>query len=253
MAKCHLTSDAEQGLQIFLADGTFYREVRFGGSSGTETTAKWLPYDPPSTLPSTSQLDFLIQQLANTTYLSAFVDMILQSTLSNQVAAPDSYAAFSSAIIGKPLALVNIGYSLELAGAENINWSTVNTQRPDLHLLQPDGSPFASGAAGGYTFPVKIGDVDRTFDGLVGYLTPGHQPLAVISTSPPFTRTIPLQRPLKTAILAFPSLPPRATSHFLPRTTTAAVKPAIQSRTKQSTCKSLVQSWIHSCPSTPTA
>ena len=169
MEKCHLTSDAEQGLQIFLADGTFYREVRFGGSSGTETTAKWLPYDPPSTLPSTSQLDFLIQQLANTTYLSAFVDMILQSTLSNQVAAPDSYAAFSSAIIGKPLALVNIGYSLELAGAENINWSTVNTQGPDLHLLQPDGSSFASGAAGGYTFPVKIGDVDRTFDGLVGY------------------------------------------------------------------------------------
>ena len=95
--------------------------------------------------------------------------MILQSTLSNQVAAPDSYAAFSSAIIGKPLALVNIGYSLELAGAENTNWSTVNTQGPDLHLLQPDGSPFAAGAAGGYTFPVKIGDVDRTYDGLVGY------------------------------------------------------------------------------------
>ncbi|KAL9610371.1 MAG: hypothetical protein Q9167_004911 [Letrouitia subvulpina] len=160
---------AEQGLQFFLADGTFYREVRFGGSTGTQTTTKWLPYDPPTTLPSTSQLDFLIQKLSFRSYLSAFVDMILQSTSSNQVAAPDSYATFSSAIVGKPLALVNIGYSLELSGPENKNWSTVNTQGPDLHLLQPNGTSFPPKAAGGYTFPVKLGDVDRTFDGLVGY------------------------------------------------------------------------------------
>ncbi|KAL8672154.1 MAG: hypothetical protein Q9168_003377 [Polycauliona sp. 1 TL-2023] len=160
---------AEQGLQIFLADGTFYREVRFGGQTGAQTTAKWLPYEPPLTLPSTTQIDFLIQKLGDTTYLSGFVDMVLQSTLKNQVAAPDSYAAFSSAIIGKPLALVNIGYSLELAGAENQNWSTVNTKAPDLHLLQPDGTSFAPNAPGGYTFPIKLGDRDRTFDGLVGY------------------------------------------------------------------------------------
>lgn len=95
--------------------------------------------------------------------------MVLQSTSSNQVAAPDSYAAFSSAIVGKPLALVNIGYSLELAGPENKNWSTVNQQGPDLHLLQPNGTSFPPKATGGYTFPVKLGDVDRTFDGLVGY------------------------------------------------------------------------------------
>ena len=156
-------------MQIFLADGTFYREVRFGGSAGTETTAKWLPYDPPSTLPSTLQLDFLIQKLSNKSYLAAFVDMILQSTSKSQVAAPSSYATFSSTIIGKPLALVNIGYSLELAGPENTNWSTVNSQGPDLHLLQADGTPFPPKAGGGYTFPVKLGDKDRTFDGLIGY------------------------------------------------------------------------------------
>ncbi|KAL8832472.1 MAG: hypothetical protein Q9191_000242 [Dirinaria sp. TL-2023a] len=160
---------AEQGLQVFLADGTFYREVRFGGSAGIQTTARWLPYDPPKNLPNTSQLDFLIQQLSGLPYLSAFVDMILQSTASNQTAAPDSYATFSSAIIGKPLALVNIGYSLELAGPENKNWSTVNSQGPDLHLLQPDETPFPPGASGGYSFPVKLGDADRTFDGLIGY------------------------------------------------------------------------------------
>ncbi|KAL8692919.1 MAG: hypothetical protein Q9218_002145 [Villophora microphyllina] len=175
---------AEQGLQFFLADGTFYREVRFGGSTGTETTAKWLPYDPPSTLPSTLQLDFLIQKLSSTAYLSSFVDMILRSTESTQVAAPDSYAAFSSAIIGKPLALVNIGYSLELAGSENKNWSTVNPQGPDLHLLQPDGTPFPPKAAGGYTFPVKIGDADRTFDGLIGYFNSAQLTQGGATTSP---------------------------------------------------------------------
>jgi hypothetical protein len=95
--------------------------------------------------------------------------MIMASVKGNQAHAPDTYATYSSAIVGKPVALVNIGWSLELAGAENQNWSTVNTQDPDLHLLKRDGSSFAPNEAGGYTFPIKIGDDDRTFDGLVGY------------------------------------------------------------------------------------
>jgi hypothetical protein len=159
----------EQGLQVFLKDGTFYREVRLGGSTGTEKTPKWLPYNPPTTIPNTTQLDFLIEKLNDHDYLQGFFDMIMASVKGNQAHAPDTYATYSSAIVGKPVALVNIGWSLELAGAENQNWSTVNTQEPDLHLLKPDGSSFNPGETGGYTFPIKIGDDDRTFDGLVGY------------------------------------------------------------------------------------
>src|SRR5437016_5556059 len=38
---------ANYGLQIFLPDGTFYREVRLGGPFGAATSAKWLPFDRP--------------------------------------------------------------------------------------------------------------------------------------------------------------------------------------------------------------
>ncbi|MCJ1309780.1 hypothetical protein MMC25_003441 [Agyrium rufum] len=164
---------AEQGLQIFLQDGTFYREVRQGGPVGTEAPLKWLPFDPPQTTStsSTKQLDFLIAKLRDPAYLQGFFDMITQSIGDNQVAAPNSYATYSSAIIGKPVALVNMGWSLELAGAENRNWSTVNQAGPDRHLLKsnPLNSSFVPDEIGGYTFPIKIGDKIRSFDGLIGY------------------------------------------------------------------------------------
>lgn len=47
--------------------------------------------------------------------------MIMASVKSDQAHVPDTYATYSSAIIGKPVAVVNIGWSLELAGAENQN------------------------------------------------------------------------------------------------------------------------------------
>lgn len=71
-------------------------------------------------------------------------------------------------MIGKPLALVNIGDGLELAGSDNNNWSTINSQRPHLYVLQPDGTPLPPNASG-YISPIKLRDVDRTFNGMVGY------------------------------------------------------------------------------------
>jgi hypothetical protein len=38
---------ADNGLQIFLPDGTFYVEVRLSGKAGTNAGFKWLPFDPP--------------------------------------------------------------------------------------------------------------------------------------------------------------------------------------------------------------
>ena len=38
----------DNGLQFFLPDGTFYRQVRVGGPTGTNASSKWLPFDPPS-------------------------------------------------------------------------------------------------------------------------------------------------------------------------------------------------------------
>jgi hypothetical protein len=170
---------ADYGLQIFLQDGTFYREVRLGGATGASAGLKWLPFDPPLNTTVTTgttagtdiqQLDLLIQKLttvvnSKATYMEAFFSMIEQSLEMNQAAASSSYSTYASAIIGKPLALVNIGYSLELSGPEPKNWSLVSPAPPDRFLLADPSAPNKKL----YTFDYKIGDVERTFDGLVGY------------------------------------------------------------------------------------
>ena len=55
------------------------------------------------------------------------------------------------------------------------------------------GSPFATGAAEGYIVLLGIDDVDRAFDGLLGYRSTA----ALASTSFLFTRTVPQRRPSK--------------------------------------------------------
>ena len=193
---------ADYGLQIFLDDGTFYREVRVGGAHGTSAQPRWLPFDPPRDLDQRKkdnkvrQLDYLIDRLAtrdDTSYLQGFVDMINQcfdvakdgKTLPH---APATYASYASAIVGKPLALVSAGWSLELATEENRNWSTWGGgQDPPKTLLKrvphadrddtfeqwdPDGKDGAKG----YSFKMKLGDFDRSYDGLVGYFPPSADP-----------------------------------------------------------------------------
>jgi hypothetical protein len=165
---------ADYGLQFFLADGTFYREVRVGGPFKATAQPRWLPFERPTKLGpdvrgrSITQLDYLISKCGGDdgNYLQALFDMINQSVSENESYPPNSYSAFPSAIVGKPLALVNTGWSLELAGPENKNWSTVNTAEPYPKLL---GRPVGDTSDDYYRFPVKLGDRERTFDGLVGY------------------------------------------------------------------------------------
>jgi hypothetical protein len=168
---------ADKGLQIFLADGTFYREVRLGGRANVSAGFKWLPFDPPSKLNTVTQkdvkqLNHLIDKLTESdqVYLKAFFHMITQSLDDKQTHAPATYATFSSAIIGKPLALTNAGWSLELAGEPSRNWSTNNPNEPLRHLLQPGtNAQYTVDDPNGYTFRIKLGDAERSFDGLVGY------------------------------------------------------------------------------------
>ena len=178
---------ADYGLQFFLADGTFYREIRVGGPTGATAQPKWVPFDRPTKLGpdvrgrDIGQLDYLIAKCAgDDNYMQAFFDMINQSVEENQSYPPNAYSAFPSAMVGKPLALVNTGWSLELAGPENLNWSTVNEKDPYPKLI---GRPPGNTSNDWYQFPVKLGDRERTYDGLVGYFkTPDKPP--VPTTSP---------------------------------------------------------------------
>jgi len=153
-----------------------------GGPAGTSASLKWLPFDPPKDAPQTSQLDALLAKFADTQYLQAFFDMINSSIASNLAQAPSTYATYTSAIIGKPVALVNIGWSLELADLPKRNWSSVNTRTPTRQLLRPDKTPFPPDDTGGYTFPIKLGDYDRSYDGLIGYF-PAPNPPSPTATS----------------------------------------------------------------------
>lgn len=155
---------ADRGLQLFLADGTFYREIRLGGQSGTATSS-WLPFDPPATPLDASRLDLLVEKLQVQAYAESFMSMVAGS-LAAAPAAPSAYSEFLNSIIGKPFALTTMGWALELSTDALENQSTLNTVDPDRWLLP--GTDHTKT----YSFPVKIGDADRSYDGLVGYFLP---------------------------------------------------------------------------------
>ncbi|KAF2994238.1 hypothetical protein E8E13_000317 [Curvularia kusanoi] len=158
----------DSGLQFFRPDGRFYREVRVGGPTGKSVGSKWLPFDPPSGADKNTgnaQLDKLIEKLAGKDdkgqFLTSFFHMI-NGAIKTMPFPPSEYSAYSNALVGKPLALVNVGFSLELAipalTAQNTLGKTPASEGVSEEALLSS-----------YQFPFKIGDVDRPFDGVVGY------------------------------------------------------------------------------------
>lgn len=151
----------DYGLQFFLSDGTFYREVRVGGPSNINTGSKWLPFDPPANQNTGSaQLDQLIAKLSDPQdpqAVYAFTDMI-NAAIKTMPSPPSDYSAYANSLVGKPLALVNVGWSLELAAPALQAQNTLGNLPADV-----DSEMWS------YDCPVKIGDAYRTFDGVVGF------------------------------------------------------------------------------------
>ncbi|KAF8535597.1 hypothetical protein BDD12DRAFT_854690 [Trichophaea hybrida] len=155
---------ADYGLQLFLPNGTFYREVRIGGPKGILTEPTWVPFAPGEAdrRTDTAQLDALIQKLQDQGYTKAFWDMVVRAVDSLQPA-PNSYAEYLNSLVGKPLALVNAGWSLELAGPEYQNQATRSAKKdPSRWLLEGEHRTI-------YDFQIKLGDKERAYDGLVAY------------------------------------------------------------------------------------
>ncbi|KAF7192543.1 hypothetical protein HII31_06134 [Pseudocercospora fuligena] len=179
---------AENGVQIFLPDGRFYREVRLGGKPKTDGAAAateslaWQPFEPPKDsngkymVSGSPQLDALMKQLSDPEYLRSFFRMV-NNALAALPHTPNQYAEYLNAIVGRPLALTNVGFSLELATPAYKNQSTLSNTLPDVPLSTVKGQP------SGYSFPIKIGDRDRAYDGLVclfdqkgnAYAVPGNE------------------------------------------------------------------------------
>jgi hypothetical protein len=169
----------ESGVQLFLPNGEFYREVRLGGVSGDTKEPKWKPFDPPPSLAADTdpefilpiaQLNALLTKLGDRTYLTAFINMINQA-MDSLPYAPNEYADYMSAIIGKPLALVNTGWSLELSTEPLQNQSMLAPASPDHMLLD-------------YKFSLMLGDPDRVYDGIVGFFKGSNDPPGTAGTGP---------------------------------------------------------------------
>jgi len=159
-----LINFANYGLQVFLPDGQFYREIRLGGASGATASDPWLPFSPPDPPPKVNpELDiFLAAMQDNRTYLEGVYKLIL-AAFKNMQDATDGYAEFISALLGKPVALTNIGFSLELDTPEKKDetvYPAGASRTPEKKVVQ-------------YELPLRIGDKNRVYDGLVGYYVPG--------------------------------------------------------------------------------
>ncbi|RPB06358.1 hypothetical protein P167DRAFT_610131 [Morchella conica CCBAS932] len=174
----------DRGIQLFTTDGMFYTEVRLGGQDTGTPSPKWLPFPPPTA--ADARIDQLAAQMqSDQEWLESFMAMISEA-LSKAPAAPTAYAEFLTAIVGKPLALTAMGWSLELTTDALTQQSTLNNNLlPERYLLTDPKDPGRKT----YTFPVKLGDANRSYDGLVGYFLP---PAPTPPTPPPSRLTLDL-------------------------------------------------------------
>lgn len=168
---------ANYGLQFFLSDGTFYREVRVGGPRGTLASPEWLPFKPAAEDlmqdPKVLQLQKLIAKLSESAvYLRAFTEMI-DASMATLLPAPTAYAEHMSAVVGRPLALVNTGWSLELA-TQPYTTSAIGGSRSEPKVLASD--PTKPNQDDQYTFEVQFGSREKAYDGLIGFFPAKEQP-----------------------------------------------------------------------------
>lgn len=172
----------EYALQLFLPDGTFYREVVHGGINKDTLSPGWSPFAKGAAQKVPKQLDDLIVQLGNDAYLEAFFTMI-DDAFALLPPAPGSYAQYLNSIVGKPLALTNAGFSLELSTPALQNESVLNDLAEDRYLLPPSTPMLPTGRdpaetpkpdpkQAQYSFKMQLGDATRAYDGLVGFFKP---------------------------------------------------------------------------------
>ncbi|CAI4214895.1 unnamed protein product [Parascedosporium putredinis] len=136
-----LINYANLGIQLFQADGSFYREIRMAGPTGAQTGPEWLPFPPPT------------ERLGDDIFLRAFWD-VLVAAADHMLPAPDSYAGFANALS---------------VGDLDPDWVLLAPRKPSGGNTGGKSEPEPTPDPNRYAFPVRLGDDERGFDGLVGY------------------------------------------------------------------------------------
>ncbi|KAI0526196.1 hypothetical protein F5B22DRAFT_584769 [Xylaria bambusicola] len=163
-----LPNFVDRAIQLFLPDGTFYAEVCFGGPFGTREPQARLSVKPSKDIPEASdsgQLDALTRKLADPRYFEGFWYMIA-TACKTSLATPSSTVQYLSSNVGMPLALVSMGWSLEL-GTPPMSHST-NTELSDS-LGNPISPPACENQKQTDQLKVCIGSSNLSDNGLVGY------------------------------------------------------------------------------------
>ena len=145
---------ANTSIQIFSADGTFVRE--YSVVTGT-VTARPFPADVNVGQSLNYLLLELLEQFGKDGWLLRFFQNITRTIDATQ-SSPSHYAESTLSVLGRPLALVTFGFSLELAQPPLANQSTIPTTSSQGHQSVLN-----------YAFPTKVGDKDNVFDGLIGF------------------------------------------------------------------------------------
>lgn len=163
---------ANYSLQFFTSDGAFYREVRYGGPTGSMTSPNWMPHQSkggPKQDADIKQLQCLLDRLADRACLQAFINMV-NGAMRHMLPAPSAFAEFTSSLVGQPLALVNMGWSIELAVEAYTSHASLGSAEMAKRLTpDPQFEEAHTPREQLYSFQVKLGDETKAYDGLVGY------------------------------------------------------------------------------------
>ena len=165
---------ANASIQVFTARGVFIRE--FKALSG-EVSTKPFESDLSNGGSTDPFLTSLLSSFLDRKYLAEMYES-LSNTVASVQASPAEYAESMLSILGRPLALVSFGVSLELADPPLQNQCT---NAPSNTAID------ASNSVANYNFPVKIGDKDNVFDGLYGYF-PQLNPAQTSTIAPSLSR-----------------------------------------------------------------
>jgi hypothetical protein len=174
---------ADSTLQFFTTEGIFYTSVRIGGPTGVTRSHDWLPFaqTPNAAGKVSTQLQEMLATLTDTTvipdgsgltkgakYLQSLWTTI-EDVVHQMPFAPSQYSSSANAVVGKPLALVNIGSSLELSQPPlwpqytphedpKVNPSALSDNN-DVVGQQDPRRKVAADTLQSFKFKIKIGDV----------------------------------------------------------------------------------------------
>ncbi len=159
------------GLQIYDGDGVFRAEALlrekkvywlppraadFAGDAQSDDSDSDDGNSETTTNIASTQLDLFLEALKSSAYLKKLMDIIIRA-LDSLHPTPNSFSGEVAAVFGRPLALVNMAWSLELATQPMKDQSTFSDQSSsDISVLD-------------YHFTLRVGDRHNLNDGLVGY------------------------------------------------------------------------------------